>query len=112
MPDLVDSLTAPNDLTPEAEALWNKMAPHLQACGLLTVADVPTFARYCRTYAAWDEAMTIVETEPNRDNVLTLAKLDEMLRKLEANLGLSPADRTGIRTEKPSQNGKAKFFAA
>jgi len=105
-------LTPPKGMRKAAKDVWLSLAPQLQASGLLTVADLPTFARYCRMYVAWQAAMKAVEKEGSRENVLTLAKLDEMLRKLEASFGMSPSDRTGIRVEKPSQNDKGRFFAA
>jgi P27 family predicted phage terminase small subunit len=110
-PEAATDIKPPRNFPKAAKAVWRSLAPQLQASGLLTVADIPTFARYCRTYVAWQEAMTAVEAEGSRENVLTLAKLDEMVRKLEANFGMSPSDRTGIRVDKPSNDDRARFFA-
>ena len=110
-PDVVTDYDAPDDLTGKARDVWDAMVPQLVASRILTVADRPAFSRYCRLFAAWDDAMTAVEGNATRARVLTLAKLDEMLRKLEAKLGLTPADRVGLAAEPPpSSNGKARFF--
>jgi phage terminase small subunit len=101
----------PKNLPRRAKVIWRSLVPGLQAAGLLTLADLPTFARYCRIYAAWEAAMKQVEDGPDRAAVLTLSKLDEMLRKLESGFGLSPADRVGLKVEQPAPNaGKARFF--
>lgn len=112
-PEVVTELEAPASLTGRALELWETMAPRLQASQLLTVLDVPALARYVRLYAAWEAAMRAVEAKADRSTVLTLGKLDELLRKLESNLGLTPADRTGIAVpEKPAANDKGRFFKA
>ena len=109
-PARVTQVRAPSDLSPDARKVWKALAPGLIATGVLTVSDVPAFVRFCRLTAAWRAAMTTVETAPDRQNVLILGKLDEMLRKLEASLGLTPADRTGIRVDQPKTDSKSRFF--
>ena len=109
VPDLPDGLTPPAGLTGKPLSIFLELGPRLIGVGLLTVADLPTFSRYCRLYVAWENAYDLIGEEPDRSAVLTLAKLDEMLRKLEANFGLSPADRTGISVEKKT-DGKSRFF--
>lgn len=100
----------PKDLPADARKVWKTLAPGLIATGVLTAADVLSFSRYCRLLVAWGTAMTAVETGATRENVLTLAKLDEMVRKLEAGFGLNPSERTGIRTEQAPETGKGRFF--
>jgi phage terminase small subunit len=99
-------------LSGRAAEVWEELGAKLLVSGLLTVADVPAFRRYCRITAAWERAMEDVETgqKLDRQAILTLAKLEEMLRKLDANFGLSPADRTSIAVA-PETNDKSKFFA-
>lgn len=112
MPATPQGCEAPQDLDGPALVIWEALAPRLHNAGLLTEADLNTFARYCRVYAAWSAAMASLEGAQDRQAVLTLAKLDELLRRLESNFGLSPADRTGIRVEAPQAEGKARFFKA
>lgn len=111
-PSALDDLTPPPGMKGRAAKVWKALAPRLAAAGVLTSADAHTFSRYCRLYAAWEEAMKAVEESPDRGTVLTLGKLDEMVRKLEGNFGLTPADRTGLRIEQPETpaDDKGRFF--
>jgi phage terminase small subunit len=88
------------------------MAASLVGTGLLTTADIPAFARYCRTYALWSKLAQDIEQQekPDRQSILALAKVDESLRRLEAKFGLTPSDRTGIRVAPPKPEGKGRFF--
>lgn len=110
-PEPVTDLEPPPILDGRALQLWETLLPRLTAAGMLTAADVPAFSRYVRIFAAWERAMLAVEQNADRGAVLTLAKLDELLRKLEGSFGLTPADRTGLKVEQPPvQNPKARFF--
>jgi P27 family predicted phage terminase small subunit len=110
-PAPVTDLAPPAGLKGRAKKLWKEMAPRLIASGVLRDADVPAFTRYCQVYAAWEIAMAAVEDGGDRQAILNLSKLGDMLRKLEANFGLTPADRTGIKVEQPATDDKARFFA-
>jgi phage terminase small subunit len=109
-------LPVANDLTPpklpeRATEVWRDVAPRLIGAGVLTVADMPAFSRYVRLYAAWEVQMQKVEEEGDRAAILALGKIDEMLRKLEQNFGLTPADRANIRVpDAPPADGKGRFF--
>lgn len=46
----------PTWLLPEAKKEWNRLAPSLEAMGVLTLVDVQAFAGYCQAYARWKEA--------------------------------------------------------
>ena len=50
------SLECPDWLLPEAQEEWNRLAPALDAMGVLTEADVKAFEGYCQAYARWREA--------------------------------------------------------
>lgn len=109
-PQPVTELPTP-ELPTKALEVWNVVAPRLLATRLLTVADLPALERYARLLAAWRDAMTAVETKQDRSTILTLAKLDELVRRLEANFGLTPSDRVGLSVEQPPNNdGKSRFF--
>jgi len=43
-------------LLPEAKKEWKRLAPTLEAMGVLTVADLNPFIGYCQAYARWREA--------------------------------------------------------
>ena len=101
----------PADLPDTAKAVWNALAPSLIASGVLTVSDVPSFTRLCRISALWQTTMANAEGNPDRANVLALSKIEDMMRRLDAAFGLTPADRTGIKVpDAPKTDGKAKFF--
>ena len=51
-----DKVKCPTWLMPEAKKEWRRLAPMLIKMGLLTNADVQTFAGYCESYARWKEA--------------------------------------------------------
>ena len=52
-----DGLTrCPSWLTEAAKVEWRRLAPHLEALGLLTAADRAGFAAYCSAYAEWKRA--------------------------------------------------------
>lgn len=46
----------PDSLPPVAKEEWRRLVPILQACGLLTAADLTAFAIYCTLFARWREA--------------------------------------------------------
>lgn len=46
----------PTWLLPEAKKEWNRLAPALEAMGVLTMVDLQAFAGYCQAYARWKEA--------------------------------------------------------
>ena len=49
-------LQCPDWLLPEAQEEWNRLAPALDAMGVLTEADIRAFEGYCQAYARWREA--------------------------------------------------------
>ena len=46
----------PTWLLPEAKKEWKRLAPALEAMGVLTMADLSAFAGYCQAFARWKEA--------------------------------------------------------
>ena len=50
------SVKCPTWLEPEAKKEWKRLAPSLEAMGVLTQADLTAFAGYCQAYARWKEA--------------------------------------------------------
>ena len=88
---------APEHLPGSAAEVWQEVAPQLVGCGVLTAADLHTFERYCRTYAAWRVAMAAIEVESmDRTDVLVVEKLDAMLRRMERAFGMDPAARADL----------------
>ena len=50
------TLKCPAWLLPEAKKEWKRLAPALEAMGVLTMADLTAFEGYCQAYARWKEA--------------------------------------------------------
>ena len=50
------SIKCPTWLLPEAKKEWKRLAPSLEAMGVLTMADLTAFEGYCQAYARWKEA--------------------------------------------------------
>ena len=50
------TVKCPTWLEPEAKKEWTRLAPSLEAMGVLTQADLTAFAGYCQAYARWKEA--------------------------------------------------------
>ena len=51
-----ENVKCPSWLEPEAKKEWKRLAPSLEAMGVLTSADITSFAGYCQAYARWKEA--------------------------------------------------------
>jgi P27 family predicted phage terminase small subunit len=108
-PNVPNSLP-PSELEGRAAEIWDDLAPKLYNIGLLTEADIPAFRRYCRTYALWERLYDKLDDDAGRNAVLTLAKVDEMVRKQEAAFGLTPSDRTGIQVAETEESVDVNRF--
>ena len=92
--------------------VWETLAPIAIAMGVLTKADVPSFARYCDMLHRWIEARDFIEehgtTYPVRDDkgnvkhirsfpqFMHYRQLDKELRAHEVQFGLTPSARSRI----------------
>ena len=54
------TLKCPAWLLPEAKKEWKRLAPALEAMGVLTMADLTAFEGYCQAYARWKEAEAFI----------------------------------------------------
>jgi len=45
------SIKCPTWLLPEAKKEWKRLAPPLEAMGVLTIADISAFEGYCQAYS-------------------------------------------------------------
>ena len=101
------SIKCPTWLLPEAKKEWKRLAPSLEAMGVLTMADLTAFEGYCQAYARWKEAEefmtqhgTIVKTKsgywqqvPQVSIAQTYLKI---MNKIAEQFGLTPAARSRI----------------
>lgn len=104
----------PQGLTAEARQAWDRLAPPLHRCGLLTTIDADGLESYCRLYAhareCWRKAkkdgpLVIVggkvETNPY---IREAHRCEDLLHKLRSELGLNATSRSRIQvtpSEKP-----------
>ena len=54
------NIKCPTWLLPEAKKEWTRLAPSLEAMGVLTMADLTAFEGYCQAYARWKEAEAFI----------------------------------------------------
>ena len=101
------TVKCPTWLEPEAKKEWKRLAPSLEAMGVLTQADLTAFAGYCQAYARWKEAEefitqhgTIVKTPsgywqqvPQVSIAQTYLKI---MNRFSEQFGLTPASRSRI----------------
>jgi P27 family predicted phage terminase small subunit len=116
--------TAPAWLKAEGLRIFERMAPLLRSMKLLTEADVPAFARYCRHYARWldlqkrlDKEGDIYEIETasgkvrRADPAFTMAdRLDRMMLAFEDRFGLNPAERQRIMAARANTGATGDLF--
>jgi P27 family predicted phage terminase small subunit len=107
----------PEWLSPVAAGKWGDLAPHLEAMGVLSAADVDVLAAYCECYARWRRLVELVVQSPpvfrrraGGDDpdatVLVRNPLWSQVRDAEAALrvlareyGFTPSARSGMRAE-------------
>ena len=111
--------TCPDYLSDVAKAEWARLAPTLEALGLLTELDQSCMISYCDAHAAWVDACAHIKAlgamlkSPNGYPVMNpyLAvknQAEQTMDKARANLGLTPASRTRLAVEPPAPRPNAK----
>lgn len=112
-PDSLHRYPAPAWLKKNAKDAWHKLEPILNSVGLLTVADVPAFERYCVLWGRWRELEEFIkkngQTYTVKDksgkkvieykaypHVLRAERLAQILVRLEEQFGLTPSSRSRI----------------
>ena len=113
----------PDWLSDYASEEWDRVEEILDEAGLLTRADGAVLAMYCQAMSDYRETREIVEEEgwtevTEKGNTIqhpvvgAMNKAWDRVMKSAAKLGLSPADRAGLKVAKapPAKDGKAKFF--
>lgn len=122
-----EGVRMPAELSAGAKAEWERIAPELQAIGILSVADLALFRIYCESVAEFDEAQAFI-----RDNGRTYVLRDkdgavrfvqqfpqvaiarnaaERVRKIAIEFGMSPASRSKVKAApKPKKPSAADRF--
>jgi P27 family predicted phage terminase small subunit len=109
--------TCPKSLDKAARAEWKRVSKELVAIGLLTSVDRAVLASYCQAWSRWTQATEAFNTKP----VLVVATKTgypiqnpligiintaaDQMRKLAAELGLSPSARSRLSVEPPAKPG-------
>lgn len=122
----------PARLSAAAKAIWERCAPDLLANGLLTVADIEEFVRYCRMQAQFDKAMDFIEEHgqvyvkekkigEDGEQKTIICKFPQVFiakeygnaaRQIAAKFGMTPSDRTSLKGSKPKEhNALAEFLS-
>jgi len=113
----------PKYLGTQAVKKWKELGPILTEMETLTVVDVDLFATYCETWVRW--LATIEDIRQNGETHMIKSgrtlrpesnlsiKLAEQLGRMQAKLGMSAADRAGIKVPggkkvKKSTRGRKK----
>lgn len=128
------SYPAPDWLGEAAKKVWELLVPEMSAIGLLTVVDIPKFARYCDAWERWKEARDWIakngplieayevaaDTDP-KDTIIrkrlikkgykahpwvrVYNQMNALLTQLESEFGMSPVARTRIHIVLNNPNG-------
>ena len=111
----------PDFLSAEARNEWERLAPELEGCGLLTSVDMAVFAAYCTAWADFrrltvqlnEMASWVWESEKGYRQVVPEISMrkEAWTRVVQAGgkLGLSPSDRSGLNVSVGKPKRKNKF---
>ena len=110
---------APEWLTDDARDIWWRVCGHLKGMGTLARCDEFVIGRYCQMFAHWVRTAGRIAEHPDHEKVdswhMRLGSLNDKLRMLEQQFGLTPAARANLAVEKSDEDenrGKNRFFSA
>lgn len=109
---------APDDLTEEARAVWDRLAPDLVRVGVLTPWDVDAFGMLCRELTWYHKARALVDGSNvliagaagrlEKNPALAVAHdCETRFNVLAARFGLTPSDRQALKTAVPGASRRA-----
>jgi len=112
-------IVAPVDLSSQAKAIWDRLAPDLIAKRVLTSWDVDQFANGCRIQAMLNRALDDCENAAissagshggtiMNPTIRAVTTLESSLRSIWSRFGLTPGDRAQLRVD---HNGGQKSGA-
>lgn len=109
-------VTAPEELSDDARAVWDQLAPDLIRVGVLTAWDVPAFVMVCEVLARYRQATKLVNGSallvqgPNgfvkNPALLVQREAEVTFAQLGARFGLTPSDRSQLKVEPPGASGQ------
>lgn len=107
--------SCPEHLAGEARAEWERIAPELLRLGLLSHIDRAALAAYCVAYGRWVEAEKhlnqhgLTNGEKKSPYLLIAEKALDTLRKFSNEFGLTPASRSKVSAQPPSDDDDGFF---
>ena len=104
----------PPELGPAAQAEWNRLVGDLASLKLLTNLDRAALAAYCGAYALWAESTEAIQKFgvmvkaptgfPIQSPYVSIANRQaEIMMRIAAEFGFTPASRSRIATPKPTE---------
>ena len=104
------TVVPPVELSPDAKAVWDRLAPDLIAKRVLTFWDVDLFACFCNSTAIYHRAVSEMNGQPlevtgsrNQPAVhpafRVAEKAEAMMRATGQRFGLTPGDRAQLRID-------------
>lgn len=105
-------VSTPEDLSDDARAVWDRLAPSLIAVGVLTVWDVDAFRICCEALARYHHATKLVNGStllvqgpsgfvPN-PALKVLREAEVTFAQYGGRFGLTPSDRTQLKVDAPN----------
>ncbi|WP_410646346.1 phage terminase small subunit P27 family [Amycolatopsis sp. cmx-4-54] len=106
-------VTAPEDLSDDARAVWDRLAPGLIAVGVLTTWDVDAFVIVCEALARYKQATKLVNGSallmqgPNgfvkNPALIVQREAETTFAQYGARFGLTPSDRSQLKVDASAQ---------
>lgn len=105
-------------LSAAAKKEWKRIKPVLEACRILTKADMALLSMYCQAWADYESTTKklnkmktkTIKGGPHGRRIAPEVNLQknyyEIIQKTGAKLGLSPSDRTGIKVQSARPKSK------
>ncbi|PKW16613.1 phage terminase small subunit P27 family [Saccharopolyspora spinosa] len=110
-PIAAEGEVTPEELSDDAPAMWDRLAPSLIAVGVLTRWDTDAFVIVCEVLARYKQATKLVNSSallvqgPNgfvKNPALTVQRDSETtFAQYGARFGLTPSDRTQLKVDAP-----------
>lgn len=97
--------SCPDYLGERGQAVWFQLIPILRDMGILGSADRLIVIAFCFW---WGEFLRLTEECPNDTHMI--GKATDYVLKLSSRLGLSPADRVGLKVDKEEKDKSKRFF--
>ena len=112
------AIRCPAWLEPDAKKEWKRLAPALEAMGILTTVDISAFAGYCQAYARWKEAEEFISKHGSIFQTpsgyvqqvpqVSIAQQNlKIMQSFCSEFGLTPATRSRIIANSGGDDGAA-----